>query len=451
MNRAEGNGFKATPVIEPLIAEDLTKSNHTAEVAQNGSVKQPYVPGKGKPKASLKDNARVLVLGGGIAIVLLWLALAGIPRNQLTANKKAATGRQQQEPKPLENGVTAAGSIVPLMDGGRRPNEESDVGMVHPDEIARTANKKPRPSPGTKLGSIRPFENAPLWQPEAYPSGAPPPLSVSQGQRATGEATDTKNERDALSKASLVFVRSNTPSVTASRPPENSLSVALGIGLAPGTRLRARLESAVSTAVQTPVVAVIEYNYEQNGEIVVPAGAKAFGRLEAADRSGYIAVRFDSLMLPDGSTTSMEAAATDLELRPLRGKVEGKHTGKNILVRSLAGVGEIAATLGGRGSLNQSLSEGDLLRQKVSNNIGQSSDQEVARLTITEHLVVSVPADTEIYVVLEKATKQNIPERRAQLPSQAHTANQPNIEELRQLLQLQRELNQTSGAKPSSE
>jgi hypothetical protein len=197
MNRAEGTGFKATPVIEPLIAEDLTKSNHTAEVAQDGSAKQPYVPRKGKPKASLKDNARVLLLGGGIAIVLLWLALAGIPRNQLTVNKKAATGRQQQAPKPLENGVTAAGRIVPLMDGGRRPNEESDVGMVHPDEIARTANKKPKPSPGTNLGSIRPFENVPPWQPEPFPPGAPPPLPVSQGQRATGEATDIKNERDA--------------------------------------------------------------------------------------------------------------------------------------------------------------------------------------------------------------------------------------------------------------
>jgi Bacterial conjugation TrbI-like protein. len=241
------------------------------------------------------------------------------------------------------------------------------------------------------------------------------------------------------------------PSVTVSRPPENSLSVALGIGLAPGTRLRARLESAVSTAVQTPVVAVIEYNYEQNGEIVVPAGAKAFGRLEAADRSGYIAVRFDSLMLPDGSTISMEAAATDLELRPLRGKVEGKHAEKNILVRSLAGIGEIAATLAGRSSLNQSLSEGDLLREKVSNNISQSSDQEIAKLAVTEHLVISVPADTEIYVVLQKTTKQHIQDHHPQLPAQAQTVNQLNIEELRQLLQLQRELNQTSGAKPAPE
>jgi hypothetical protein len=450
MNRAEGNGFKATPVIEPVIEEDLRKSNHTAE-SQNGSAKQPYVPGKGKQKASLKDNAWVLVIGGGMALVLLWLAVAGIPRKPVPTNNTAATSRAQQAPKPPENGVTAAGSIVPLMDSGRRPNEDADKGMVHPEEIARTANKKPKPYPGTNLGSIRAFENAPPWQPEPYQPGAPPATSVSQGPATTGEATATKSERDALDNASLVFVRNNTASATAPRPLENNQAIDLGIGLAPGTRLRARLESAASTAIQTPVVAVIEYNYEQNGEIVVPAGAKAFGRLEAADRSGYIALRFDSLMLPDGSSISMEGAATDLELRPLKGKVEGKHTGKNILVRSLAGVGEIAATLAGRSSLNQPLSEGDLMREKVSNNIGQSSDQEVGKLAITEHLVVSVPANTEIYVVLEKPTKQTVQDRRAQLPAQAQTANQPNIEEVRQLLQLQRELNQTSGPKPSPE
>jgi Bacterial conjugation TrbI-like protein len=450
MNRAEGNGFKATPVIEPVIEEDLRKSNRTAE-PQNGSAKQPYVPGKGKQKASLKDNARVLVIGGGIALVLLWLAIAGIPRKPLPTNKTAAPGKQQQVPKPPENGVTAAGSIVPLMDSGRRPNEDTDKGMVHPEEIARTANKRPKPSPGTNLGSIRPFENTPPWQPEPYQAGGQPANLVSQGPATIGETAQTKSERDALDKASLVFVRNNTASATAPRPPENSPTIDLGIGLAPGTRLRARLESAASTAVQTPAVAVIEYNYERNGEIVVPAGAKAFGRLEAADRSGYLAVRFDSLMLPDGSSISMEAAATDLELRPLKGKVEGKHTGKNILVRSLAGVGEIAATLAGRSSLNQPLSEGDLMREKVSNNIGQSSDQEVGKLAITEHLVVSVPANTEIYVVLEKPTKQRVQDRPVQLPAQAQTANQPNLAELRQLLQLQRELNQTSGPKPSPE
>jgi hypothetical protein len=46
-----------------------------------------------------------------------------------------------------------------------------------------------------------------------------------------------------------------------------------------------------------------------------------FGHLEAADRTGYIGVRFDSMMMPAGASVSMEGAATDLQLRPLRGKV----------------------------------------------------------------------------------------------------------------------------------
>jgi hypothetical protein len=185
--------------------------------------------------------------------------------------------------------------------------------------------------------------------------------------------------------------------------------------------------------------------------MVVPAGAKAFGHLEAADRSGLVGVRFDSLMLPDGSTVKMDAAATDLELRPVRGRVEGRHTGKNILVRSLTGVGEIAATLVGRGSLNQSLSEGDLLRERVSNNIGQAGDEEVSRLAITERLVVTVPANTEIYVVLEKATKTALaPQTKA--PGAGQTVSgSPSLQELRQLIQLQRELNQSTNMPNSNQ
>jgi hypothetical protein len=89
------------------------------------------------------------------------------------------------------------------------------------------------------------------------------------------------------------------------------------------------------------------------------------------------------------------------------------------------------------------LSESDLLRERVANNIGQASDQTVANLALTERIVVSVPADTEIYVILQKAAKENSQSSRVQLPSQA--ATQPSIEELRQLMQLQRELNQNAG------
>jgi hypothetical protein len=204
---------------------------------------------------------------------------------------------------------------------------------------------------------------------------------------------NARSEHDAMDKASLVFVKSTPPApgTQAAMP-----AVELGIGLPPGTRLRARLESAVNTAVATPVVAVIEYNYKRNGAIVVPAEAKVFGRLEAADRSGYVGVRFDSLMTPDGLSMPVEAAATDLQLRPLRGRVEGKNTGKNIVVRSLTGVGEIGAALVGRGSLNQPLSEGDLLRERIGNNIGQASDQQLQSLALTQRIVVSVPAGRKI-------------------------------------------------------
>jgi hypothetical protein len=71
--------------------------------------------------------------------------------------------------------------------------------------------------------------------------------------------------------------------------------------------------------------------------------------------------------MPEGATVPIQTVAIDLEMRPLKGKVEGKNTGKNVLVRSLTGIGEIGATLAGRGNLNQPLSESYLLRERVGN------------------------------------------------------------------------------------
>jgi hypothetical protein len=152
----------------------------------------------------------------------------------------------------------------------------------------------------------------------------------------------------------------------------NDTTSQLGLGLATGTRLRARLESAASTAVRTPVLAVIEYNYERDGEIIIPAGAKAVGHIRDANRSGYVDLQFDSLLMADGASVPLAAAATDLDLRPLKGKVSGKNTGKNALARSLSGIGQASAMFVGQGSLSQPLSESDLMRERVSNNRRQA-------------------------------------------------------------------------------
>jgi len=44
---------------------------------------------------------------------------------------------------------------------------------------------------------------------------------------------------------------------------------------------------------RTPVLAVIEYNYERDGEIIVPAGTKAVGHIRSGDRSGYVDIQFE--------------------------------------------------------------------------------------------------------------------------------------------------------------
>ena len=407
-----------------------------APTAMEANNKQPYVPKDDKQKPTLKENARVVMVGGLVALVLVLFAAGRFSKRPTPSSARNAAGPNMgKAPQPPENAATGTGSIVPLTEVGRSSETDAGGNPVHPEQIGRTAKPQPGRTGATNLGDIAPFDNH-GWEPPPYQPGVTG--STGESGSESSDAASTKRARDAMDKASLVFVRNISPVSTQGGRSETGPSVPdLGIGLSPGTKLRARLEAAVSTAVETPVVAVIEYNYEQDGTIVVPAGAKAFGRLQAADRSGYVGVRFDSMLLPDGSSVRIEAAATDLALRPLKGKVEGTHTGKNILVRSFAGVGEIAATLVGRGSLNQPLSESDLLRERVSNNIGQTSDEEVARLAITQHVVVSVPANTEIYVVLEKPAKTGIGIAGGQTSPRS-----PSTQELRELLQLQRELTQ---------
>ena len=141
--------------------------------------------------------------------------------------------------------------------------------------------------------------------------------------------------------------------------------------------------------------------------------------------------------MPDGSLSTLDAVATDLGLKPLKGKVEGKNSGKNALVRSLSGIGQVGALLAGRGnSLNSPFSEGDLVRERLSNNIGQSADQELAQLTVAEHIFVSIPANTPLYVVLDRGSKESL--TRTDQPSERAPTAAQNVESLRQLLELQK-------------
>src|SRR5579862_123119 len=353
------------------------------------------------------QNQFVIIGAGALVVALLIFVATSIPHKSPAQKTKVGTRAVKEELTQTANTLVDR-SLFPITDSGRPSVKESHEGFLNEKDLERSVIRRSHPTsiqpgpsnaPGTP-GSIPPFgPDQPGWQAPPYQEGAVP-VGIDGADLA-------KAEREAMEKTSLVYVRtvSATQTESQSRDTTNLMTPEIGLGLSTGTRLRARLESVASTAVRAPVLAVIEYTYEREGQIIVPAGAKAVGRIQEADRSGYVRVQFESLMMPDGATVPIQAVATDLDMRPLKGKVEGKNTGKNVLVRSLSGIGEAGSLLLGRGSLSQPLSESDLMRERVSNNIGETSDEEISQMAITSHIVVTVSADTPIYVVLEQTPK----------------------------------------------
>ena len=212
-----------------------------------------------------------------------------------------------------------------------------------------------------------------------------------------------------------------------------------------GTRLVARLQSVVNSAIKTPVVAAVEYNYEKDGQIIVPAGAKALGTLQQADRSGYVAIRFDTMQMPDGTTEKIDAAAMSLTYGPLKGNVNGRRTGTRFLVRAFTGIGAAATYLvgaGGSNGFNGPLSQSALLRDRIATNIGIAGDQELNSLAFHQNIGVTVPGNTRFYIVVEKSTGSGGGQASPTAMQQVNSAPLPAADELRQLLQLRRELSE---------
>ena len=71
--------------------------------------------------------------------------------------------------------------------------------------------------------------------------------------------------------------------------------------------------------------------------------------MRQADRSGNVDIRFDRLVMPDGSTQRMDGVAIALSFRPFKGAVSGTKPGTKFLVRTFTGLGTVAAYLVGNG------------------------------------------------------------------------------------------------------
>ena len=342
------------------------------------------------------SKGKLMLLGGGLLAAALFFVFAATvsksPKGQ--ARSKALSQQAKQEPSKQPKG-----SVTPLMDTERTQAPDNTSGQLGPSDIRRTRSidKDTTGKPaGTKtgaagsLGSVPSFaDTQQKWVDPAPYGGAPP----SEGP---------PNQQNSLKEPSLVFVRSVTQNPVAAAPrPSTDSDGAPRLELTPGTRIQAKLETQISSAVLAPVVAVVEYTYAIGDRIVVPAGARVYGQLQQADRSGLVSVKFDEIELLDGAREKIDAVGTSLDLGQIKGSVYGKNTGKNFLVRAASGLGSVLAEVAGNNT-SSAFSEDDMLRERLAENIGTAGDSEVMTLNTSSRIVVSVPADTKIYVVFTK-------------------------------------------------
>jgi hypothetical protein len=413
--------------VDPQTATAEKKETPLGSVA-----KRPFVLRKSRGSGGGNLATMLIVLGAttvlGIGMVA-FLSTKGEVRKRLLSQASRPNLGQSQTTGPGTN-LLPNNAVKPA------PNAGAEPGTIDAADIERTKSPEPaqalsrggvganRSHNPRTLGEVGKFDE-PNTAPNAQSQWAPPPY----GSEDPGNQQAQKKAEDALDVPSLVFTAHEQSAIQT----QNLLPAVDNLGLAAGYHVAARLESMATTAVHAPVIAVIEYNYERDGDVIIPAGARAVGKITQADPSGFVNIEFSSLEYPDGSAVPIDAVAANMSLQAVKGTVTGRQRGKGILVRSLSGIGETAAMVVGAPSVNSSFSEGDLMRMQVANNIGNAGDEQIMQMLTLEHIVVSVPAGTEIYVVFEKSAAANArnSDKTTQIPhagiglSQSAKAEQP--------------------------
>jgi hypothetical protein len=416
INDNSRNGIRGLPVqLEELPEFRVSQAPPPATESTSSGVKEePTIapPAGFATRAGVQgtdgmSKSKLILLGSGLAIAVLFFVFTAVigrsPKKQISG-KQPTQQAKQAEPKQ------AKGSVTPVMDTVRPPAPDNANGQLGPGDIRRTsssdggtssspnsqlAQKQPiaKPAAAGALGSVPSFADTQQKWEEPQPYGEPSTAPVSQTQQ---------QQQNSLKEPSLVFVRSQVQNQTpAAARTASEVDGAPLLEMTPGTRIQAKLETQISSAVQAPVVAVVEYTYAIGDKIVVPAGARVYGQLQQADRSGLVSVKFTEIELLDGEREKIEAIGTGLDLGPIKGSVSGTNAGKNFFVRAASGVGSILAQVAGTNS-SVAFSEQDLLRQRIAENIGTAGDSDVMNLNANSRVVVSVPADTKIYVVFTK-------------------------------------------------
>jgi hypothetical protein len=459
--RINAGSVEQTEATEPQETRTTFGSLREAYLRARDGRKRVQPEKQSRTAKSIDRSKGLLVLA--VAVIIMIFVFLGMFSSSSGTKDRAANRTKPSLGRPAVTTGTAdnRGSVTPLLNADMS-GQDTNSDQLSADDVKATGRLRVRPQPkaGDTLASIPPMDPAlEAYRQAKAGNPVPPPLPVSANvPPPTQPPVPAHNEGDALKKSSLVFVSNNSgASANMIRPASMMTEPALlerrSTALLPnGSRLVARLQSAVSTAVKAPVVAAIEYNYERDGEIIIPAGATVLGDLQQANRNGNIGIHFHTLQMPDGTTEKIDGTSMSLTYGPLKGSVSGGNALKRILVRSMTGVGTMAAYLvggpGGFGGVSGQLDNSILLRERIASNAGLAGEQEVQSLASTENIVVSVPGNTRFFVVLLAGSGETSPTRTppaggrgvAQIAANGST-QLPSAEELRELIELKTELN----------
>ena len=394
-----------------------------------------------RPVESARDQKSGDRLRGALILVATAIGCLFLFFGLFTTTSDPAKRERKTQPslgRPQTEGATAETanrSVVPQLNVTQQPNEET--GELTEKDLLGTMRNRGTPVPTENVPKpVAPAKQAPPRRmttnpelssvdfddpalAEAYRRQGltPPPrrtTDVTDWNAAIADyqakqnpkpvpAPPVSNLNEELRKSSFVYVRASVGNVAGGTRVVPTIQQRRPSALlAQGTKLVARLQYEVSSAAKVPVVAVIEYNYEQNGDLVIPAGTKAYGTLAQATPQGWVTIKFDALEYPNGVQEKVNGSSLSMEQGVLQGIVNGKNTGKKFLTRTLTGIGTIAAfAVGGRG-LGGQVDNSILLRERLSSNVAMGGEQELAMLAFQQNIVVTVPANTRFYLVLNE-------------------------------------------------
>src|SRR5882724_11487831 len=114
---------------------------------------QPYLSLKPRPTSSLAENRRLVAIGAGVAVVILWMAFSVLSHKSAEVAHDRAAKHPASAPQAGSDSALPS-SLSPIMGAERSSFEESPGTSVRAEQLVRGADAQRDRSPSSHLGSL---------------------------------------------------------------------------------------------------------------------------------------------------------------------------------------------------------------------------------------------------------------------------------------------------------